>query len=289
MRDFSSDKSFSAYCSSLDAEILTHEEEIMYGNMIQSKSDGYEHAIEKMWEANLRLVIKIYHDEFESRNKDMSKNDIIGHGNLGLYMAVIKFDPNKGNRFCTYAKFWICKEIRKAMATKGNSSGYLHMPASAVSKINRIKAARWDHMGKKGTEPDVATIAEMTNMSEATVISLLPMCDWHRTRVAYIDKGACHEDSIRKQSETKEEICHMRRAMSLLDKREAAVLIMRGGLDGNNPMRLEDVSAVIKRTRERVRQIQDKACMKLQKIMEAGVDEGTEEIDYEEVVKEVCG
>jgi len=288
MRDFSSDKSFSRYCRSLNARVLTREEEIEYGNMIQSQSEGYEEAIEIMWESNLRLVIKIYSEEFSSANKDMSKNDIIGHGNIGLYKAVMKFDPKYGNRFCTYAKYWIAKEIRKAMATKGNSSGYLHMPSSAVAKINRIKAAKWEHMAKNGTDPDVATIAAMTNLSEATVVSLMPMCDWHRTKVDYIDSGECTEDNALKEAETKEEICHMRRAMTLLDKREAAVLIMRGGLHGP-PMKLEDVSAVIERTRERVRQIQEEAYEKLQKLMEQGVDKNTREIDYEEVVREVCG
>jgi RNA polymerase sigma factor (sigma-70 family) len=215
----------------------------------------------------------------------MTRNDMVSWGNIGLREAVLKFDPKFGNKFSTYARYWIIKEVRKALATKGNSSGFLSMPASAVSKVNKIKTARWEYITENGEEPSNETLSEMTNLSVGSIESLLPMCEWQRTQVDYMD----HNDYSTQPSseEVSDEIGHMRRAMTLLAPIEAGVLILREGLCDGNTHNLEKVSQKIGKTRERVRQIQNEAKEKLNKIMARGVDTSVQEINYKKAIEEM--
>ncbi len=286
MKDFSSYSSFNSYCDRLDDRLLTQEEEKYYGSIIQDVDHpDRDAAINVMWEYNLRLVVKIVMDEFRSKDHILPINDIVSWGNIGLRKAVLKYDPKYGNKFSSYARFWIIKEIKREVDSQGGALGNLAIPSSAVLKVNKIRAAKWKFISQNGNSPTPEDIARMTNLTVGTVKSLAHMCDWKRTQVDFMGNNEYTTDVLFREEETVEEIHHMRRAMSHLPQIEALVLIMREGLDGGPKRNLEEVSKCIGKTRERARQIQNIAKAKLHKLMLDGIGKNTVELDYEKVIK----
>ena len=253
----------------IDFALLTPDDEIQLAAEIHSGNQKvHDKAKAKLIRANLRLVVKIAN---EFMNRGLAKHDLISEGNIGLMTAAEKFDPAKGAKFSTYSTWWIKQAMRRAIAEQSRT---IRIPVQSVGKINKIKRAQRELKDELGRIPSNNEIAERLDLSSRTVREL---------RHANLNTSSLNEpivngesgemqDFISDKSELSPDnmlgnIESMKHLYVLVDKlleREKQVLKMRFGLDGNPIMTLENVGVAVGCTRERVRQIQNKAIKKLQ-------------------------
>ena len=248
--------------------LITREEEVALAGEIKG---GSEPARQKLIRSNLRLVVKIAHD-FTSRGVPLL--DLISEGNIGLTIAVGKFDPSKGAKLSSYAAWWIKQSMRRALANQGRT---VRIPVQSVSKIARINAVRAKLRDQLDREPTDAEIAVTANFSRRTVTGLscvkttaisldapLQVGDSGTFQDLIPDESAALPD---KTAEDTELLCLVLAFVERLDQRERTILTLRFGLNGERPHTLEEVSRVIHRTRERIRQIQNSTLAKLQAML----------------------
>ena len=243
---------------------------------------GSAAAREKLIKSNLRLVVKIAHD---FKGLGLPLVDLISEGNIGLMKAVEKFDPSKGAKFSSYAAWWIKQSMRRALS---NQSRTIRIPVQSAGKINKIKTARMRLAEQLGREPTDGEVANHLEFSERTV-QALRMAELRTFSLQDpIQQGeeSMFQDIIPdfatttpdEQISEMETLRQLKRLIDRLDDRERLILVLRFGLSGSRPRTLEEVSKIIGRTRERVRQIQNQALTKLKKLIEE--DTLASEIDY---------
>ncbi len=244
--------------------LVTPEEEVDLAEEIKHGSEG---ARIRLIRSNLRLVVKIAHD---FKGLGLPLLDLISEGNIGLMRAVEKFDPSKGAKLSSYAAWWIKQSMRRALA---NQSRTIRIPVQSATKISKIQNARTKMREELGREPTNAEIAEVVNLTERTVSGLrlgktttislhdpIQQGEEGEFRDIIPDDSATSPDEIVQDDET---LFHMLELVSRLEDRERNILQLRFGLDGERPHTLEEVSRIIGRTRERIRQIQNQALDKL--------------------------
>ena len=217
--------------------------------------------------SNLRLVVKIAH-EFQGRGLQFS--DLISEGNLGLMQAVDKFDPGKGVRFSTYAALWIKQFMRRAVP---DQSGAIRIPVQAVTWIGKLKKATVKLTDKLGRTPTDKELARELSIQERTVSDIRSYCISTTSIHAPLAQGedSTFEDVISDSRSampdeilnSKESIRYLVSLLDELDPRERKVIRLRYGLDGKRPRTLDEISMLLNRSRERVRQIQKLALNKL--------------------------
>ncbi len=254
--------------------LVSKEEEVDLAEQIHGgRGTDYESARNTLILANLRLVVKIAHD-FKSLGLPLL--DLISEGNIGLMRAVEKFDPTKGAKFSSYAAWWIKQSMRRALA---NQSRTIRIPVQSAGKINKIKSVKSKLAEELGRDPTDAEIAENLEFSERTVAGLRladlrtfslhdPIQQGEDGEFQDIipDRGAQTPDRILGDVES---VDRLRELLEQLDDREKQILKMRFGIDGTRPpLTLEEVSQEIGRTRERVRQIQNQALLKLRMLLQ---------------------
>ena len=252
--------------------LISKTEEAELAEAIHSGSDfTHDEARATLTKANLRLVVKIAHD---FKGLGLPLLDLISEGNIGLMRAVEKFDPVKGAKFSSYAAWWIKQSMRRALA---NQSRTIRIPVQSAGKINKIKSVRMKLTEELGREPTDGEIAEHLDFSERTVAGL---------RLADLRTFSLHDPIQQGEEGEFQDIIPDRRAMTPdqilgdvesvgrlltllneLEDRERLILKMRFGLDGYRARTLEEVSQAIGRTRERVRQIQNQALVKLRTLL----------------------
>jgi RNA polymerase primary sigma factor len=233
---------------------------------------GSEDARTKLIQSNLRLVVKIAHD---FKGLGLPLLDLISEGNIGLMKAVEKFDPSKGAKFSSYAAWWIKQSMRRALS---NQSRTIRIPVQSAGKINKIKGARLRLAETLGREPTDVEIATSLDFSERTVAALRmaelrtfslqdPIQQGEDSMFQDIipDYSTSTPDEMIADLETMRQL---KKLIDKLDERERLILTYRFGLANNRPKTLEEVSKMIGRTRERVRQIQNQALTKLKKFIE---------------------
>lgn len=233
--------------------------------------DKREKARKKLIESNLRLVVKIAHD-FKGFGLPLA--DLVSEGNIGLMHAAEKFDPNKGAKFSSYAAWWIKQSMRRALANQSNT---IRVPVQSASKMAKVKAVRIKLFEELGREPTNAEIASYLDFSEKTVTEL-KLAD--TKTVSLHDLIQPGEDGEIKdlisdpssmtpdaQMATIESVFRLIDLLDSLDDRERQIIELRFGLRGQDPLTLEEVSAHIGRTRERVRQLQNQALLKLKELL----------------------
>jgi RNA polymerase primary sigma factor len=245
-------------------ELLTIEEELELAERIK---DGDEKARDHMIRANLRLVVKIARDY---SNYGLPLADLISEGNIGLMKAVEKYEPAKGGKLSTYAAWWIKQSIKRALS---NQSKTVRLPVHMVDKIARLRKISTALTEELGREPTDTELSEILGIPRKK----LAMLKQAAQRPTSLDAPIGDEDSG-SYSETigdssaisplealtsKEMHNELDGLRGLLDKRETKIIDARFGLNGKKPMTLEEISRDFGVTRERIRQLQNKALEKM--------------------------
>ena len=249
--------------------LLTPKDEIRLAARIKK---GDKQARADMIKANLRLVVKIAHDY---SNYGLPLLDHISEGNIGLMKAVERFDPKKGGKLSTYAAWWIKQSIKRALA---NQSKTIRLPVHLVDKISKMKRAGHKLSERLGREPTDQELADVLGVPRAKVAQLrtisirpasldAPIGEDDATEFSEIvgDENALSPFELLRDKTLRQDV---RDILEELEPREAEILTLRFGLDGNKPKTLEEVGRKFKVTRERVRQIQNIALTKLRRVMD---------------------
>ncbi|MCK9434459.1 MAG: RNA polymerase sigma factor RpoD/SigA [Candidatus Cloacimonetes bacterium] len=240
--------------------LLNREQEVELGKKTQA---GDSKARDHMIRANLRLVVSVAR-KFE--NMGLPFMDLISEGNIGLMKAVDKFDPDKfDNKFSTYAVWWIKSRIRIALLSKSRT---VRLPCHIGRRLVDILKAKTDLEEKFGRPPFDDEIAKEIGVSEATVKALFDF-NTSSSLEAMAENGEDVYESDRGYAEIEKSDMSSRMFEKIkeLKEREQTILILRFGLDGNDPLNLGQIGKKLGMTGENARQIQEKALKKLAKLV----------------------
>ena len=245
-------------------DLLTPDEEVTLAQRIR---DGDQQALEKLTKANLRFVVSVAK---QYQNQGLSLGDLINEGNLGLIKAAKRFDETRGFKFISYAVWWIRQSILQALAEQ---SRIVRLPLNRVGSLNKISKSFSELEQKFEREPSPEEIAEVLELTTSEVVDTLKISGRHVSVDAPFVQGeenrlldvlenvdeespdmALMNDSLRKE---------VQRALSTLTKREADVITLYFGLNGESALTLEEIGEKFNLTRERVRQIKEKAIRRL--------------------------
>jgi RNA polymerase primary sigma factor len=249
--------------------LLTPEQEVALAKRIQR---GDKQARAHMIKANLRLVVKIAHDY---AGLGLPLLDLISEGNIGLMKAVERFDPAKGAKLSTYAAWWIKQSMKRGLA---NQAKTIRLPIHVIDKLTKIKRAAVRLEEKLGRPPTDAELAARLHIPPDKISALRTISIRPSSLNALVGEddgtefGEIVEDDRAELPFERLGDNTMRRELrslvSELDSREAEILRMRFGLDGQPPQTLEDLGRKFRVTRERIRQIQVHALAKLRQLIE---------------------
>ena len=239
-------------------ELITADEEVELAQRIRQ---GDRVALEKLTKANLRFVVSV---SKQYQNQGLSLPDLINEGNLGLIKAAQRFDETRGFKFISYAVWWIRQSILQALAEQ---SRIVRLPLNKIGSINKINKTFAKLEQEFEREPNAEEIAEALDITEAEVKESMKNAGRHVSMDAPLtqdednnmydvlksDEVVTPETELLYESLKKE----IDRAISTLTPREA------DGLNGSHPMTLEEIGEKFDLTRERVRQIKEKAIRRL--------------------------
>lgn len=246
-------------------DLLTPEEEVELAKRIKS---GDQAALEKLTKANLRFVVSVAK---QYQNQGLSLSDLINEGNLGLIKAAQRFDETRGFKFISYAVWWIRQSILQALAEQ---SRIVRLPLNKVGSLNKINKAFSELEQAFEREPSAEELAEQLEIPTEEVETTLGVAARHVSMDApfvtgednslldVLENGTTgntdseleYKQSLRKEIE---------RSLSTLTERQCDVIKLYFGIGVEHPMSLEDIGDKFGLTRERVRQIKDKAINKL--------------------------
>jgi RNA polymerase primary sigma factor len=228
---------------------------------------GEDEALDKLVRSNLRFVVSVAK---KYQNQGVPLADLINEGNLGLIRAAHKFDETKGIKFISYAVWWIRQAILQALAEQSRIVRVPLNRAGALHRIGRRKAMLLQELGREPTVEELADDLELTKEEVEKTLAIsqshlsldAPMTPGEDNRLLdYLpdqySPGPEDEAYERALKETIEE------ALSTLKEREAKILRLYFGLDDQEPMTLEEIGSLLGITRERVRQIKEKALLRL--------------------------
>jgi RNA polymerase primary sigma factor len=246
-------------------DLITPEEEVQLAIRIKQ---GDQIALEKLTKANLRFVVSVAK---QYQNQGLSLSDLINEGNLGLIKAAQRFDETRGFKFISYAVWWIRQSILQALAEQ---SRIVRLPLNKVGLSNKISKAYSQLEQEFEREPSTEELADLLEIGTEEVETTLgvaarhvsvdaPFVDSEDNTLLDVlenpnsdaaDSELSHYDSLR---------CEIERSLGTLTDRQRDVIKLYFGIGVEHPMSLEDIGEKFSLTRERVRQIKDKAITKL--------------------------
>ena len=245
-------------------ELITAEEEVELAQKIKA---GDQRALEKLTKANLRFVVSVAK---QYQNQGLTLPDLINEGNLGLIKAAQRFDETRGFKFISYAVWWIRQSILQALAEQ---SRIVRLPLNKIGSINKINKAYASLEQAHERPPSAEEIATKLEMSEMDVKESMRNSGRHVSMDATLVEGEDSNlydvlnsddspnpdddlmvDSLRTEIE---------RSLATLTPREGDVIRLYFGLNGQHPLTLEEIGEKFDLTRERVRQIKEKAIRRL--------------------------
>ena len=250
--------------------LISREEEARLARRIR---DHDQEALDKLCRSNLRFVVSVAK---KYQNQGVALSDLINEGNLGLIRAAHKFDETKGIKFISYAVWWIRQAILQALAEQ---SRIVRVPLNRAGTLHRIGRRSNALLQELGREPSAEEIASGMDISLEEVRKTLSISQAHLSLDAPLTPGEDNKlldylpdefnpapDENAFESALKEAI---RDSLDSLKPREAKILRLYYGLDGNEAMTLEEIGSVLGITRERVRQIKEKALNRLRHVSRA--------------------
>lgn len=245
-------------------ELLTSEQEIDYSIRIKK---GDQVALEKLVKANLRFVVSVAK---QYQNQGLTLGDLINEGNLGLIKAAKRFDETRGFKFISYAVWWIRQSILQALAEQ---SRIVRLPLNRVGAMNRIGRAYSSLEQEYEREPSADEIAKELEMDFEEVSETLRMSNKHVSMDAPFSNGeenslldvlASDEDPLPDNALMSNSLrTEIERVLATLSGREAEIVKLYFGIDDDHAYTLEEIGEKFKLTRERVRQIKEKAIRRL--------------------------
>ena len=247
-------------------DLITAEEEV---ELAQRVKQGDQLALEKLTKANLRFVVSV---SKQYQNQGLSLPDLINEGNLGLIKAAQRFDETRGFKFISYAVWWIRQSILQALAEQ---SRIVRLPLNKIGSINKINKAFARLEQEFERPPTAVELAESLDMTLDEVKQSLKNAGRHVSMDAPLKEGdessstmydvlrlgdsPSPDDELMTESLRRE----IERSLRTLTPREADVIRLYFGLNGEHPMTLEEIGERFDLTRERVRQIKEKAIRRL--------------------------
>ncbi len=268
----SEEKSVGTYLKEIARiSLLTPEEE---KSISRSARKGDEAAMNRMVESNLRFVVSVAKG---FRNRGLSFLDLINEGNLGLIKAAKTYDPERGVRFVSYAVWWIRQSILAAILDKGNM---VRIPQSQSKKIRKINK-QVDAMRQKAKKP----VSDLDVMKK-TGIDRETLTEVQEFAYGYLSLDTTHigeserpiieflrdpkdQESFEREIMDKDLSEKLWKALQVLDKRDGQILVWRYGLDGRGQKTLDEIGQKLKISKERVRQIEERAMRKVRGSKEA--------------------
>jgi len=264
-----SDSGFQLYLRQIaQYPLLTPAQEITLAAKIKK---GDKAATDEMIRGNLRLVVKIARDY---ANLGLPLLDLISEGNIGLVKAVERFDPAKGGKLSTYGSWWIKQSIKRALANQGKTIRLPVHLVDKIAKIRRVGVGLSDELGREATDEEIAEevgmdAGKVTLLKQAAIrpASLdAPIGDEDSTEFGEMVGDIAAVDPFENLSDKNMQL-EVVDLLAQLDEREHKIIAARFGLDGNDPITLEEVGVKFGVTRERIRQLQNMALSKMRKAL----------------------
>jgi RNA polymerase primary sigma factor len=245
-------------------ELLSPDEEVELAKRIRNHD---AQALERLTKANLRFVVSVAK---QYQNQGLTLGDLINEGNLGLIKAAQRFDETRGFKFISYAVWWIRQSILQALAEQ---SRIVRLPLNRVGSLNKMARAFSELEQRYEREPSPEEVAEVLEIAESEVAETMKMSGRHVSMDAPFQQGEENnlldvmEDDLESPPDsgllTDSLRREVQRVLSTLTQREADVVSLYFGLDGLTSLNLEEIGEKFNLTRERVRQIKEKAIRRL--------------------------
>lgn len=248
-------------------DLITAEEEVELAQRIKA---GDQIALEKLTKANLRFVVSV---SKQYQNQGLTLSDLINEGNLGLIKAAERFDETRGFKFISYAVWWIRQSILQALAEQAR---IVRLPLNKIGNINKINRAFSELEQKLERPPSADELAEILDCTPQEVKQSLSQNGRHISMDAPLVEGDDSSSSMYDVMGSKDSLpspesnlvleslrSDIRQSLKTLTPRESQVVSMFYGLEGKMPLSLEEIGDRFDLTRERVRQIKEKAIRRL--------------------------